>query len=43
MLAEGMVFLLYLGGIIFVVVALVYLIAKRVDDKKQEDFEKRDN
>lgn len=43
MLAAGMVFLLYLGGIIFVVVALVYLIAKRMDDKGREDFEKRDN
>lgn len=35
--------LLYVAGFIFVVVALIYLIAKRVDDKKREDFEKRDN
>ena len=35
--------LLYLGGFIFVVVALIYLIVKRVETKKQEDFEKRNN
>ena len=35
--------LLYLGGFIFVVAALIYLIVKRVETKKKEDFEKRNN
>lgn len=35
--------LLYGVGFIFVLVALIYLIAKRIDDKKREDFEKRSN
>ena len=37
------IILLYIGGFVFVVGALIYLIAKRIDDKKREDFEKRDN
>lgn len=37
------VVLLYALGIIAAIVLLVYFIAKRVDDKKREDFEKRDN
>ena len=35
--------LLYLAGFIFVIIALIYLIVKRIETKKQEDFEKRDN
>ncbi len=27
----------------FIVVALIYLIFKRIEDKKKENFEKRDN
>jgi hypothetical protein len=27
----------------FVLIALIYLIVKRIKDKNQEDFEKRDN
>ncbi len=27
----------------FVVVALIYLVIKRINDKNNEDFEKRDN
>lgn len=27
----------------FIFIALIYLIVKRIKDKKQEDFEKRDN
>ena len=34
---------LYGLGILAVVIALIYFIAKRIDDKKREDFEKRDN
>ncbi len=37
------VVLLYALGIIAAIVLLVYFIAKRVDDKQREDFEKRDN
>ena len=36
-------FLLYVGGFIFVIAALVYLIVKRSDAKKYERFEKRNN
>jgi len=32
--------ILFYGGIL---VALVYLIIKRIEEKKHEDFEKRDN
>ena len=35
--------LLYLGGIIFVIAAFIYLIVKRVEAKKKENFEKRNN
>lgn len=38
----GIIFL-YGLGILLAVVALIYFIAKRIDDKKREDFEKRDN
>ena len=34
---------LYGLGVIFVVVALCYLIVKRMEDKKKENFEKRNN
>lgn len=37
------VILLYALGIIAAIVLLVYFIAKRIDDKQREDFEKRDN
>lgn len=37
------VLFLYLLGIIFVIAALIYFIVKRVEAKKNEDFEKRDN
>jgi len=37
------VLLLYIGGAIFVIGALIYLIIKRVEVKKREDFEKRNN
>lgn len=40
---SALVLLMYIGGIIFVVVALIYFIVKRIEAKKQEDFEKRDN
>lgn len=32
--------LLFYGGILFV---LIYLVLKRIKEKKKEDFEKRDN
>jgi len=32
--------ILFYGGVL---VALVYLIIKRIEEKKHEDFEKRDN
>ena len=35
--------LLYIGGFVFVVAALIYFIVKRVEAKKKEDFEKRNN
>jgi|GEM_PF-3058728 len=35
--------LLYVGGFVFVVAALIYFIVKRVEAKKNEDFEKREN
>lgn len=35
--------LLYLGGFVFIVGALIYFINKRIKDKKAEDFEKRNN
>jgi len=38
-----LVLLLYVGGIIFVIAALIYFIVKRVEAKKNEDFEKRNN
>ncbi len=34
---------LYIGGVIFIVGALIYLIAKRIKDRQKEDFEKRQN
>ena len=46
MLAAGLgalVLLLYIGGFIFVLVTLVYIIVKRIKEKKKEDFEKRDS
>lgn len=38
-------YVLYFYGAIFVIVAviLVFLIVKRIKDKKKETFEKRDN
>jgi uncharacterized BrkB/YihY/UPF0761 family membrane protein len=35
--------LLYVGSFIFIVGALIYFIKKRIKDKKEEDFEKRNN
>lgn len=37
--------MIFLQGAFFLgcLIALIYLIAKRVDDKQNEDFEKRDN
>ncbi len=38
----GIFFLLvYAGGAIFVVIALIYLIFKRAKENKEEDFERR--
>ena len=40
-----MVFLLALGEIAFIIflfVALIYVIIKRIEDKNKEDFEKRE-
>lgn len=36
-------FALYGVGLLFTLIAIIYLIAKRIDDKKREDFEKREN
>jgi hypothetical protein len=41
--ASILVFIIYGVGITFGLIALIYLIAKRIDAKKREDFEKRDN
>ena len=38
----GILFL-YVVGVLAVLAALIYLIVKRIDDKKKEQFEKRDN
>jgi heme/copper-type cytochrome/quinol oxidase subunit 2 len=37
--------MLAIEGLIFIgiIVALIYLIIKRIDEKKNEDFEKRNN
>ena len=44
MLGVGaLVIFVYIFGFIFVVGALIYLVAKRINDKQKEDFEKRDN
>ncbi len=37
------ILLLYIGGVVFVVGILIYLIAKRIEDKTKEDFEKHEN
>ena len=37
------IIILYALGIILVLIAIVYLIFKRIKDKQKEDFEKRDN
>ena len=37
------VILLYGLGILAAIAIIIYFIAKRVDDKQREDFEKRDN
>lgn len=37
------VLLFYGIGIIFIIGALIYLIAKRIEAKRHEDFESRDN
>jgi len=42
-MAEGIVALFYFVGCTLVVVALIYLVIKRINDKQNEDFEKRDN
>jgi len=33
----------YFFGVIAIIVAIIYLIFKRIKDKKKETFEKRDN
>jgi hypothetical protein len=33
----------YFFGVLFVVIALIYFISKRIKDKKKETFEDRDN
>ena len=35
--------LLYVAGLVFVIIALIYFIVKRVEAKKDEDFENRNN
>ena len=37
------ILLLYVSGIVFAIVALIYFIIKRVEAKKKEDFQKRNN
>ena len=37
------VMLLYGLGILAAIALIIYMIAKRIDDKQREDFEKRDN
>ncbi len=37
------ILLLYAIGSIFIIAALIYLIVKRIETKKTEDFEKRNN
>lgn len=37
------VIILYSLGFLAVVIVVIYLIAKRIDAKKRETFEKRDN
>lgn len=37
------VLLLYVGAFVFALVALIYFVIKRVEAKKKEDFENRDN
>lgn len=37
------VLLLYVGAFVFALIALIYLIVKRVEAKKNEDFENRNN
>ncbi len=34
---------LYAGGWIIILILLIYLIFKRIEDKKKEKFEDRDN
>lgn len=42
-LIVGFMFSLYGLFALFCLIALIYFIVKRLDDKKREDFEKRDN
>jgi len=42
-LIGGMVILLYIFFLIFIAVALVYVIIRQVEDHDREDFEKRKN
>ena len=37
------ILLLYGSGIVFAIVALIYFIIQRIEAKKKEDFEKRNN
>lgn len=39
----GFIFGIYAIGVITVIIIIVYLIIRRIELKKQEDFEKRDN
>ncbi len=41
-IAIGMM-LLYAIGILAAIALIIYIIAKRIDDKQREDFEKRDH
>jgi hypothetical protein len=39
----GFIILLYIAGIIAVILILLYLLVKRIEEKDKETFEKRDN
>ncbi|MGI9543788.1 MAG: hypothetical protein ACR2MX_11045 [Cyclobacteriaceae bacterium] len=39
----GIVAVAYFLGCLLVLAAIIYLVVKRINDKQNEDFEKRDN
>jgi uncharacterized membrane protein len=45
MMEEISITILFIYGLVLlaVIIILIYLLLKRLDDKKHEDFEKRDN